>query len=120
MRLTGGIRWRGWGQAPRALNQGPRRKGAAGFPKVQLLRGEGLIAATSPGSTRFSPGCLEVDAEPEVVLDLDERVGEPDRAAAGVQPAVELGDVAGSVNKFPCYLALEAESRSGVKHHQRG
>ena len=30
---------------------------------------------------------LEVDAEPEVVLDLDEQVGEPDRATAGVQPA---------------------------------
>ena len=29
-------------------------------------------------------GLLEVDAEPEVVLDLDEQVGEPDRAAAGV------------------------------------
>ena len=33
-----------------------------------------------------------MDAEPEVVLDLDEQVGEPDRAAAGVQPAVELGE----------------------------
>ena len=37
-------------------------------------------------------GLLEVDAEPEVVLDLDEQVGEPDRAAAGVQPAVKLGE----------------------------
>ena len=35
---------------------------------------------------------LEVDAEPEVVLDLDEQVGEPDRAVAGVQPAVQLGE----------------------------
>ncbi|MCY4517002.1 MAG: hypothetical protein OXB99_07190 [Acidimicrobiaceae bacterium] len=33
-----------------------------------------------------------MDAEPEVVLDLDEQVGQPDRAAAGVQPAVELGE----------------------------
>ena len=33
-----------------------------------------------------------MDAEPEVVFDLDEEVGEPDRAAAGVQPAVELGE----------------------------
>ena len=33
---------------------------------------------------------LEVDAEPEVVLDLDEQVGEPDRATAGVQPAVQV------------------------------
>ena len=37
-------------------------------------------------------GLLEVDAEPEVVLDLDEQVGQPDRAAAGVQPAVQLGE----------------------------
>ena len=35
---------------------------------------------------------LEVDAEPEVVLDLDEQVGQPDGAAAGVQPAVQLGE----------------------------
>ena len=35
---------------------------------------------------------LEVDAEPEVVLDLDEQVGEPDRAVAGIQPAVQLGE----------------------------
>ena len=33
-----------------------------------------------------------MDAEPEVVLDLDEQVGQPDRAAAGVQPAVQLGE----------------------------
>ena len=33
---------------------------------------------------------LEVDAEPEVVLDLDEQVGEPDRATACVQPAVQF------------------------------
>ena len=31
-----------------------------------------------------------MDAEPEVVLDLDEQVGEPDRATAGVQPAVQF------------------------------
>lgn len=35
---------------------------------------------------------LEVDAEPEVVLDLDEQVGQPDRAVTGVQPAVQLGE----------------------------
>ena len=35
---------------------------------------------------------LEVVAEPEVVLDLDEQVGEPDGATAGVQPAVQLGE----------------------------
>ena len=35
---------------------------------------------------------LEVDAEPEVVLDLDEQVGEPDRATAGVQPAVQFDE----------------------------
>ena len=40
-------------------------------------------------------GLLEVDAEPEVVLDLDEEVGEPDRTAAGIQPAVELGEAVG-------------------------
>ena len=33
---------------------------------------------------------LPVDAAPEVVLDLDEQVGEPDRATAGVQPAVQV------------------------------
>ena len=33
-----------------------------------------------------------MDAEPEVVLDLDEQVGQPDRVAAGVQPAVQLGE----------------------------
>ena len=35
---------------------------------------------------------LEVDAEPEIVLDLDEQVGRPDRAVAGVQPAVQFGE----------------------------
>ena len=40
-------------------------------------------------------GLLEVAAEPEVVLDLDEQVGEPDGAAAGVQPAVQLGEAVG-------------------------
>jgi len=45
-----------------------------------------------PGVDLPLAGLLEVDAEPEVVLDLDEQVGEPDRAAAGVQPAVELGE----------------------------
>ena len=45
-----------------------------------------------PGVDPLLAGLLEVDAEPEVVLDLDEEVGEPDRAAAGVQPAVELGE----------------------------
>ena len=45
-----------------------------------------------PGVDPLLAGLLEVDAEPEVVLDLDEQVGEPDRAAAGVQPAVELGE----------------------------
>ena len=35
---------------------------------------------------------LEVEAEPEVVLDLDEQVGEPDRATAGVQPAVQFDE----------------------------
>ena len=43
-----------------------------------------------PGVDPLLAGLLEVDAELEVVLDLDEQVGEPDRAAAGVQPAVEL------------------------------
>ena len=33
-----------------------------------------------------------MDAEPEVVLDLDEQVGEPDRATAGVQPAVQFDE----------------------------
>ena len=45
-----------------------------------------------PGVDALLAGLLEVDAEPEVVLDLDEQVGEPDQAAAGVQPAVELGE----------------------------
>ena len=40
-------------------------------------------------------GLLEVAAEPEVVLDLDEQVGKPDRAAASVQPAVQLGEALG-------------------------
>ena len=44
-----------------------------------------------PGVDPLLAGLLEVDAEPEVVLDLDEQVREPDRAAAGVQPAVQLG-----------------------------
>ena len=35
---------------------------------------------------------LEVDAEPEVVLDIDEQVGEPGRATAGVQPAVQFDE----------------------------
>ena len=45
-----------------------------------------------PGVDPLLAGLLEVDAEPEVVLDLDEQVGQPDRAAAGVQPAVQLGE----------------------------
>ena len=45
-----------------------------------------------PGVDQLLPWLLEVDAEPEVVLDLDEQVGQPDRAAAGVQPAVQLGE----------------------------
>ena len=48
-----------------------------------------------PGVDPLLAGLLEVDAEPEVVLDLDEEVGEPDRAAAGVQPAVEFGEAVG-------------------------
>ena len=47
--------------------------------------------ATSPGVDRLAR-LLEVDAEPEVVLDLDEQVGEPDRGVAGIQPAVQLGE----------------------------
>ena len=35
---------------------------------------------------------LEVAAEPEVVLNLDEQVGRPDRATAGVQPAVQFDE----------------------------
>ena len=35
---------------------------------------------------------LEVDAEPDVVLDLDEQVGQPDRTTARVQPAVQFGE----------------------------
>ena len=44
------------------------------------------------GSAGGPPWPLEVDAEPEVVLDLDEQVGEPDRATAGVQPAVQFDE----------------------------
>ena len=49
-------------------------------------------AQTSPGVDPFLARLLEVDAEPEVVLDLDEQVGQADRATAGVQPAVQLGE----------------------------
>ena len=49
-------------------------------------------AHTSPGSTRCSPGCWKWTLNPRSFFDLDEQVGEPDRAAAGVQPAVELGE----------------------------
>ena len=45
-----------------------------------------------PGVDPLLARLLEMNAEPEVVLDLDEQVGEPDRAAAGVEPAVELGE----------------------------
>ena len=44
------------------------------------------------GSAGGPPWPLEVNAEPEVVLDLDEQVGEPDRATAGVQPAVQFDE----------------------------
>ena len=37
-------------------------------------------------------GLLEVDVESEIVLDLDEQVGQPDRGTAGVQPAMQLGE----------------------------
>ena len=54
---------------------------------------------------------LEVDAAPEVVLDLDEQVGEPDRATAGVQPAVQVdqavrgrqGGVLSAGSVFSCH-----------------
>ena len=52
----------------------------------------GEQGADIPGVDPLLARLLEVDAEPEVVLDLDEQVGEPDRAAAGVQPAVKLGE----------------------------
>ena len=55
----------------------------------------GEQGADIPGVDPLLAGLLEVDAEPEVVLDLDEQVGEPDRAAAGVQPAVKLGEAVG-------------------------
>ncbi len=55
-------------------------------------RDRGEQRAHLPGVDPLLAGLLEVDAEPEVVLDLDEQVGEPDRAAAGVEPAVELGE----------------------------
>ena len=48
--------------------------------------------ADIPGVDPLLAGLLEVDAEPEVVLDLDEQVGQPDSATAGVQPAVQLGE----------------------------
>ena len=48
--------------------------------------------ADLPGVDPFLARLLEVDAEPEVVLDLDEQVGQADRATAGVQPAVQLGE----------------------------
>ena len=53
------------------------------------------VAASSadlPGVDPFLARLLVVDAEPEVVLDLDEQVGQADRATAGVQPAVQLGE----------------------------
>ena len=46
----------------------------------------GQQGADLPGVDSLLARLLEVDAEPEVVLDLDEQVGQPDRAAAGVQP----------------------------------
>ena len=52
----------------------------------------GQQGADLPGVDSLLARLLEVDAEPEVVLDLDEQVGQPDRAAAGVQPAVQLGE----------------------------
>ena len=62
--------------------------------RVELVPGAGIptpteqIAAassahTSPGVHPLLAGLLEVDAEPEVVVDLNEQVGEPDRAVAG-------------------------------------
>ena len=38
-------------------------------------------AQTSPGVDALLAGPMEVDAEPEVVLDLDEQVGEAVRSA---------------------------------------
>ena len=71
-----------------------------------------------PGVDPLLAGLLEVDAEPEVVLDLDEQVGEPDRAAAGVQPAVELGEAVrlrrvGLLHRRVPYCALQ------LHDHQR-
>ena len=50
----------------------------------------GAQRAHVPGVAPRLAWPLAVDAAPEVVLDLDEQVGEPDRATAGVQPAVQV------------------------------
>ena len=44
------------------------------------------------GLDSLLPGAMEVGAEPEVVLDLDEQVSQPDRAGARVEPAVQFGE----------------------------
>ena len=65
---------------------------------------------------------LEVDAESEVVLDLDEQVGQPDRATAGVQPAVQLGEAVrlrrvgllGRVRLEPPPVVVECDGRPPI------
>ena len=67
----------------------PQGRGSDGLPTEALVPAAAApaIAAssahTSPGVHPLLAGLLEVDAEPEVVVDLNEQVGEPDRAVAG-------------------------------------
>ena len=72
--------------------------GAGGGDLLQGVQAEIAAVGKDRGAPRAHvPGVdprrawpLAVDAAPEVVLDLDEPVGEPDRATAGVQPAVQV------------------------------
>ena len=62
----------------------------AGVPLQKKDRGE--QGADLPGVDTLLAWPMEVGAEPEVVLHLDEQVGQPDRAVAGVELAAQVGE----------------------------
>ena len=82
----------------------------------------GEQGADIPGVDPLLAGLLEADAEPEVVLDLDEQVGKADRAAAGVQPAVELGEAGRAARPRPSSAATRRRRTrpAGCQRHPPG
>ena len=77
-------------------------------------------AHTSPGVDPLLARLLEVDAEPEVALDLDEQVGQRDHAAAGVQPAVQRPRRPGVVRMVALAPARRGRARAPAAEPRDG